>query len=448
MWLDLAPTIAILVIVAAFVRQHRGAPVLQIHALIAASYLNIFPALDYLFSAGLGMSGFARFQLLVGLFFQIPLLLVMHRWAPRISMASTTPAPSRAPARLSPWLPAALAVLLAGFWVVAIEYDLFFRRLGHDALQRASAEVPAILLYVYRGAVETAFFVIVFLWTLLRSVTARSRHYRLYRLSLLGYVVTFMLFFAANSRMQFVLLLLCLICTQPRLAHLILRRFRVLRFVLLLAVLVFGLTLLRELVLEENERIDASDLPELLMTAGWLIAARLDALAILYRLDEIGFNPFGFDLSGIAHVLTFYWSFFLDPALYNAIKESLITSPSVAIVNRILPTDEIDFPKAMILDMFLSFGVLGLLATAAMLGGALVWVQRRVAAFRTFTPGYMVAIYSLPMLLEFEKEFIGLFFAFMKWIPALLLVYLLRPRFAARTQRAPQQVPAPGGSLA
>jgi len=441
MWLDLVPTIAMLVIVVAFVRRHRGAPVLQIHALIGASYLNIFPALDYLFSDGLGMSGFARFQWLVALFFQVPLLLVMHQWAPRIRSLPTTPTPARA--RLSPWLPAALLILLAGFWVVAIGYDLFFRRLGHDALQRASAEVPALLLYLYRGAVETAFFVVVFLWTLLRSVSARSRHYGLYRLSLAGYLTTFVLFFGANSRMQFVLLLLCLICTQPGLATFVLQRVRLPRFLLLLALLVFGLTLLRELVLEDNARVDASDLPDLLTTAGWLIAARLDALAILYRLNEVGFNPFGFELSGIAHVLNFYWSFFFDPAAYDAIKESLITSPSVAIVNRMAPVDEVDFPKAMILDMFLSFGVLGLLMTAGMLGGVLIWVQRRVAVFGGFTPTYMVAIYALPMLLEFEKEFIGLFFAFAKWTPALLLVYLLRPRFADRPRSVSQPVRVP-----
>jgi hypothetical protein len=340
-------------------------------------------------------------------------------------------------------LPAALAVLLTGFWIVAIGYDLFFRRLGHDALQRASAEVPAALLYLYRGAIETAFFVIVFLWTLLRHVSARSRHYGPYRFVLTAYIVTFVLFFGANSRMQFVLLLLCLVCTQPGLATFLLQRVRLLRFVLLLALLVFALTLLRELVLEDNARVDASDLPDLLMTAGWLIAARLDALAILYRLNEIGFSPFGFELSGVAHVLNFYWSFFFDPAAYDAIKESLVTSPSVAVVNRMLPVDEVDFPKAMILDMLLSFGVLGLMATAAALGAALIWVQRRIGAFRGFTRHYVVAIYALPMLLEFEKEFIGLFFAFAKWTPALLLVYLLRPRFAARPRSAPRPAQVP-----
>lgn len=444
MWADLLPTIAILAVVAGFMRAHRGAPLVQVYALIVASYLNVFPALDYVFSGGQGMAGFARFQWLIILFFELPLLALMRFW---LAQRRPEPSPPRAVARLSPWLPLVFALLLAGFWLVSLRYDLFFRRLGHDALQRNTAEVPELLLYVYRGAVETAFFAVTFLWTTLRSVASSSRHYRLYQASLAGYLLTFLLFFGANSRMQFVMLLLCLVCTQPQIADLLLRRIRLMRFAALLALLVFGLTLLRELVLEDNERVETADLADLLTTAGWLIAARLDSVVILYRLNDLGFDPFGFQWSGLLHVIDFYVSFFTDPAKYAAIKESLVTSPSVEIVNRLLSSSEVDFPKSMILDMFLSFGVLGLLLTAGLLGGLLAWVQHRLASFRGFTPGYVVCLYMLPMLLEFEKEFIGFFFAFMKWVPMLLLVFWLRPRFNGHARRpAPAPLAAAGGA--
>lgn len=438
MLFELLPTLAMLAVVALFMRSHRGAPVVQIHALIVASYLNVFPALDYVFSDGQGMAGFMRYQLLIIVFFQLPLLALTHFWLPR----AARPVAAEAPARLSPWLPAIFALLLAGFWLVALRYDLFFRRVGHDALQRYSAEVPELLLYLYRGAVETAFFAIIFLWTTLRSVTRTSRHYRLYQASLAGYLLTFVLFFGANSRMQFVLLMLCLVCTQPHIADFLLRRVKLLRFSALLALLVFGLTLMRELVLEDNERIDTADLADLLWTAGWLIAARLDAIVVLYRLEDMGFDPWGFQLSGVTHVLEFYVSFFTDPATFASIKESLVTSPSVEIVNRLLGGNEIDFPKAMMLDMFLGFGVPGLLAVAAALGALLAWVQRHLNRFRGFTPAFLLSLYMLPMLLEFEKEFIGFFFAFLKWTPALLLVYLLRPRFGSAARRGAAPAPA------
>jgi hypothetical protein len=219
------------------------------------------------------------------------------------------------------------------------------------------------------------------------------------------------------------------VCTQPQIADLLLKRIRPVRFGALLALLVLGLTLFRELYLEDNDRIGGVDLGDLLMATGWLIAARLDSIVILYRLNDIGFDPWGFELSGPLHVLNFYISFFADPDTYAAIKESLVTSPSVEIVNRLLAGTEVDFPKSMILDMFLSFGVLGLLATALALGSLLGMVQRQLQSFRGFRPGFMVALYLLPMLLEFEKEFMGFFFTFLKWTPALLLLYWHRPRF-------------------
>ena len=432
MWIDLLPTVAILAVVVWFIGQHRGLPVVQVHALIVASYLNVFPALDYVFSDGVGMAGFAGLQLLVIVFFQLPLMAVSHSWVARMRVNKVQ---WTAPARLSPVLPWLLIGLLLAFWFVALRYELFFRRLGHEGLQQNTAEVPGLLLYAYRGAVETAFFVIVFLWTTLRSVTRSSRHYPQYQWALAAYLITFILFFTANSRMQFVLLLLCLICTQPQISSVLLKRANLVRFGAALLVLVLGLTLFRELYLEENDRIDTDDLSAVLLAAGWLIAGRLDSVVILFRLNEAGFNPWGFDLSGVGHVLTFYISFFTDPATYAAIKESLVTSPSVFIVNRLLSASEFDFPKSMILDMFLSFGVLGLLITAALLGSILGGLQRQLVKFRRFSFAFLASLFVLPMFLEFEKEFLGFLFAVPKWTPALLMLYWFRPRFGQSQER-------------
>jgi len=353
-------------------------------------------------------------------------------------------------ARLSPVLPIFLFGLLSIFWFVALNYELFFRRVGHEALQRNSADVPGLFLYIYRATVETSFFVIVFLLTTLRLVRKDAVGYLRYRNLLVAYLVSFFVFFAANSRMQFVLLLLTLICTQPTVANFVFRRIKLFRLALLLGALVLGLTLTRELYAEHNERIVTDDIGQLLSTAGWLIAARLDAVSILNRLQDVGFDPWGFDFGGVAHVLNFYASFVVDPAAYAAIKESLVTSPSVEIVNRLLKVDEIDFPKAMILDTFLSFGVSGLVLSAAFLGWAISAIQRQLRSARGFRFGFLLALFLLPMLLEFEKEFLGFFFSALKWAPFLLLVYALRPRVrkprtTMHTVVAPSAVPLAAG---
>jgi hypothetical protein len=270
--------------------------------------------------------------------------------------------------------------------------------------------------------------VIIFLFSTLRAIDPSTPHYGRYKLVLGGYLATFFVFFAANSRMQLLLLPLCLICTQPKVADFFLRRIKLLPLAVLGVVLVIGITLLRELYFEQNERLEGGELAQLSLAVGWLISARLDSVAILNRLVEEGFNPYGFEWAGVLHVVRFYISAFADPQAYAAVKESLVTSPSVEIVNRLLSATVVDFPKSMILDTFLSFGVLGLMGTALFLGKAVSAVQKRILSFGRFDPAFLIAIYTLPMLLEFEKEFLGFFFAFLKWTPFLALVAYLRPK--------------------
>lgn len=426
MWIETAPSILMLTIVGWYIRSHRQQPVLLIYVLITACYLNVFPMLNYLLSEGGGMESFSYYQWLVVLFFELPLLTTAHFVAGR-SLREFSRKPERA--TLSPWLPLLLIILLAGFWYVALRYDLFYRRLGHAVLQSNTAEVPLFLLFIYRSAVETSFFVLMFMWTMLHYVSVESRYYRGYKWAFIIYLGSFLLFYISNSRMHVVLLLLCAFCTHPKFVEIIQRRIRLLPLGFGLAALLIGLTLLRELVLEDNNRVDTTDYVGILRTILWLIAARLDSLYILHELNRVGFNGLSFDLTGFAHAISFTFSFFIDPQTYNAIKESLVTSPTVVIVNRMLGSNEVDFPKSMALDMLLSFGFLGLLVTAVLLGNLIGRIQCRINSFRGYQIGFCVSLYALPMLLQFEKEFIGFLFAFLKWLPALLLIYWLRPRF-------------------
>jgi hypothetical protein len=429
MWIDAVPSVVMLTIVGWYVARHFKQPVLQVHALITASYLNLFPMLNYLLSDRLGMESFSYYQWLIVLLFQLPLLLITHLTAGSTARVS---AYKRELAALSPWLPWMLLIVLAGFWYVALGYDLFYRRIGHMGLQRNTAEVPVALLYFYRIAVETSFFVMMFLLTTLNYVAPNSRYYWRYKMSLLACVGSFVPFYIANSRMHFVLLILCIFCTQPRTAHSVASRFGMLPLSLATATLVLCLTLLRELLLEDNGRLETGDVVDMLHSASSLIAARLDSLSMLNELDLVGFKAWGFDLTGMAHTISFNVSFFTDPETYRTIKESLITSPSVKLVNELLFRPEVDFPKSMILDMLLSFGVTGLIVTAVLLGTMIGRVQHYLNSFRGFSLAFLGSLYALPMLLEFEKEFVGFLLAFIKWIPALIFIYWQRPRFGNR----------------
>jgi hypothetical protein len=424
---DLLPTAVVLLLAAWVVRHNDGHPVIQIYVAIVVSYLNIFPALDYLFSSGEGMESFARFQLLIIGFFELPLLALLNR-RNRHPQAQVPPSlPSRR-LRLSVWLPLILGALLLVFWSVSLQFDMFLVRLAYVGPQQGSPDIPTPLLYLYRATVETSFFVVIFLSYTLRLATKQTPNYGLYKWLLVAYIATFFLFFGANSRMQFLLLVLCLLGTQAKVDTSSLRRWKLALVPVFAGILLLGLTLLRELYIEQNERLEMGDLAQLLHSVGWLIAARLDSVVMLNPLVGTGFHPFGFQWSGVLHVLKFNMAFFTDPSTYAEIKNSEVTSPSVEIVNRLLSASEVDFPKSMILDMFLSFGVCGLLATAAFLGRVMSRIQEQILNFRHFTMAFLTAIYVLPMLLQFEKEFLGFLFSFVKWTPFLILIICLRPR--------------------
>lgn len=426
MWLDILPTFFILTVSMMRLRCHRGCLVLQLYILIATCYLNIFPTFNYILYDGEGSSEFGKYQWLVGMFFQFPLLIILHIGA--LFFNSQLIKTQGVSAKLSVLLPIGLAVMLISFWGIALGYDIFFRRIGFTELMQATSNVPSVLLYIYRSVVETSFFVIAFLLTTLRIVRVNTSHYLTYKILTCAYVVTFLIYFLVNSRMQLILIFFTIACTQPRFEKAMLGR-SWLRFVALLSCVVLALTLLREVVLEDSGRIDISSLLILLRNVAEGLAERLDALKILCQIDGLGFDPFGFNLIGISHFVTLHWLFFVDATAYQVIKEDLTTSPSVVIVNQMLPIQVVDFPKAVILDMFLSFGVLGLLSMATLLSVLLIWMQRCVKAPLGITPSYILAIYMLPIILAFENEFLASFFSFLKWLPVFMLVCMLRPRF-------------------
>jgi hypothetical protein len=420
---DVLPAMAALALTAWFVLAHKGQLLVQVYGLITAGYLTFFPLINYLLK-GAGATEFARYEWLILICFQVPLLGLMHcllAWfPPQLAFAAS----SKQDVRLSPWLPWILALVLLVFLWVAIGYDLLFRRSTHQELQLMQATVPVLLLYVYRCAVETSFFVVIFLVAMLRSTPASTVNYRSYQYILATYLLIFIPFFLVNSRMQLAIMAICVACVWPGGIAWLTKRRNLFGVGVLLLILIFGHTALRELVIEGNSRIPTDHFSSIMRATGELIVARLDTIAVFYSLGEHGFNPWAFQFSGLAHVFDLYFSYFFDQAAYVEIKKSLVTSASVEIVNRLLHTQHVDFPKSMLMDMFLSFGVLGLGVVGVLLACTVAMVQRQINAMK---PAYLLALYIMPMLLQFEKEFIATLFAFVKWLPIFGLVYLLRP---------------------
>lgn len=425
--LDILPTGFFLAAALLFLIHNDSRPVVQCYLLIVMSYLNIFPAIDFAISPSSTSGIFLQFQLYMILFFEIPLLLFLNRTengSYRFALTAWEPREIR----LSILLPFIFSLILLSFWFVSFRYNLFFVRLAYEGVQAEPAVIPSLLLYSYRSAVETSFFLIIFLFYTLRASQRTVKYRAFYKALLIGYLLTFLPFFAVNSRMQFAILMLILLCTQARPTVFSFRSVKPILIGLLAIFLMVGLTVIRELYIENNGRLSTSTYLETIQGVVSMVASRLNSLVMLEAIVETDFDPFGFQWSGLAHVANFYFSFFFDQQTFAAIKASEVTSPSVEIVNRLLSVSVVDFPKSMVLDVFLTFGVFGLPFLGIFLGVVVSAVHRQIRFASRFSTFFIVSIYSLPLLFQFEKEFIGFLTSFLKWSPILILAIILRPR--------------------
>jgi hypothetical protein len=427
--IELLPTILFLMVAPFFLHYNNGRPVVQVYFIIVLAYLNFFPSLDFLFQLELGfkMEAFMLFQVYIIAFFELPLMYFLNRKARVVSRSPAVSILHSRPLHLSVILPFFLSALLLAFWFISLRYDLFFVRMGYQGVQDAPPDTPSILLYTYRAAVETSFFVILFLFYTLRSTAKTSSYRSVYKVLLTGYLLTFLVFYVVNSRAHLLVLILLLMCTQARADIFSTKGIKLAVVGVGTLVLLIVHTLLREL-LEKNDRLDFSSIVAIVSSIVGLIAGRLNSLVMLNELANTEFNPFGLQLSGLIHVVYFNIAFITDPQAYASIKASEVTSPSVEIINRLLSVSMVDFPKSHVLDVFLIFGVYGLLILAIFMGKTVSLIQRHTLQGPNFSKSFLVAIYTLTLLFQFDKEFLGFVSNFLKWSPILLLIVYLRPR--------------------
>ncbi len=424
-----------LLALAALLRANSGRPLVQLYAAIVVSYLNLFPSFDQLLTLQPATT-FLQTQLLVILFFELPLFFLLAT-----RDGKTTPPSfqySMQGERLRAGVPLLLLALLALFWIIAIRYEQFFVRLGYDAFIDNPNLVPGFLLYPYRLVVESSYFIILYLIFCLHLSSKTAPLRSAYKITLALYLCTFIAFFFINSRMQFLLLLLCLYFVRPSFAAPRLRLLKITAIASIGVALVLVLTLVREFYIESNNRLDPGDSLNLLHAVSSLVAGRLNSLVMLNRAMEEGYNPFGTQFSGLEHFWNMYFSFIADQKQYEIIRASEITSPSVEIVNRLLNESHVDFPKSMILDIQLIFGALGLPVLAFFLSTGVRYAQRSINASRVVTRPLLVSLFVTPLLLQFEKESLGLISFLFKWSPLLLLLLLIHaPRRRKRLGNPP-----------
>ncbi len=165
MLLEFFASSVLIAIALAAIIANTGKPVLQTYSLIAVSYLHIFPSASYFLQDGKTTDSFLSTQLIIYLIFTAPLLIFY--FLSRSKLEPTQPLMANIETSLSPILPLLYIGLACVFFYVAITYNLFVRRIGFRGLEENSSNVPFLLLAIYRIAVETSFFTMLFLFTIL-----------------------------------------------------------------------------------------------------------------------------------------------------------------------------------------------------------------------------------------------------------------------------------------
>jgi hypothetical protein len=391
--------------------KNQGNAFIQIYAIIIFAYLNLFPFIYFVLDPQNSINSFLYAETSILLFFQLPLILTFNY---QHSSINNNPKDQFFPTISYPLFSIFLLIQIIFFTYVAYNYDLFFRRIGFDALERNSANVPTILLYAYRSSVELSFYMITlgfFVSKYLKQtqplifIFARWTHF-----------LVFLTFYVINSRMHVILLISCLIIiVYPH----VLKKMKLSGLAATTVSLLFiatSLTLFRETFLEvDNNRLSsATDTIQ-------LIAGRLDATSMLQDLYNHGYSLFTVNLSGLNNLVDFFISFFTDIDRYNAIKNDIATSPSVYIVRQILPGTFDDFNKTNIMDITLTFGLWGLPFFAVFIGIFVKYVQKYLNNAQYFSRLFLLFIFMLPIILEFEKEFFGAVTSIIKWLPVFAL---------------------------
>ena len=414
------PTVIFLFLIAWFLLANSRKHIILVYTGTVVSYLNVFPLVNQFFLQDVDSFLFFKYQLIIIIFFEAPLVLS----AILCSKGNTKPGFVSSDKIKSPViLHIFLFILVSVFWFVSIRYNLFFRRQGHEGLARISLSVPIVFLYIYRATTEMSFFIINILANQYFQVKKTRQRSSVLVFSLTLYIFTFIPFYLSNSRMHLVLLLLTLLCLQPQLKGMLQRKLLFIGLFVFILCLIIGVTILREVIIEGNDRLDVRSFNAAIMSALELIANRMDPLITLYELDQYLPDIFRLNLDGYLGIFDMY---------SETAKESALTSSSVLIANSMTWSGSTDFMKTMFLDSYLSFGVVGTIIISLFLGGIVGWVQCQLLDLEIFGGRSLLAMYLFILLLQFEKEFAGFLSSTVKWLPVFFILYLLIVRKKAR----------------
>jgi hypothetical protein len=156
------------------------------------------------------------------------------------------------------------------------------------------------------------------------------------------------------------------------------------------------------------------------------LAGRLDGIELMAKITRPALED-GF-LLGEAWLqpLKVYYFLIFDPKKAIEIKLELKTNPKVFIASRYLGDEIADAPSSMLTDIYGNYFVFAFPIVAVFLATVLGFITKQIFRPKSYRHLYL-AIYLLPFIFKFEKEFLTFILNICKFSPVLILMISIKP---------------------
>jgi len=347
-------------------------------------------------------------------FFLVPLLII-YKALPSVNIRQLNVNVSNHRVRIFSFL---LCVSALIFLYITVDNGIFFRRIGHEALAINSLNLSMAQLVFTRLFEETAIFITMILHILF--IYSNKRPSKISMLFMLCYLLIILAFFLINSRMQAIILFLAHFCIFASFNNF----YRVIPKVILMLFITFWTVLiLRSAMVVES--INVSSIVSEVSSEN-PVSDRLNGLKIIIDLNEnISEKGLMYGEAWRNSIMIYYYMIF-DKNKYYLIKSNMETTPKVLIYQHYKGASIKDAPSSIVSDVYPNFGIIGLVISGGLIG-VLLYLIKLGLNNTTNLFQFLLSLYLIPLLFQFEKEFISLIFMIFKYSFILFLVYILRP---------------------
>lgn len=402
--------------------------VLLVYLALSGVYLYVAPLMNVLIGDDVDPVSYLVTMLFVLLFFTLPLFLVAYV-ASRASRYRLDGNVVRL--TCSRWTFLYLIFFLifpCVYLYVSVDAGMFYRRIGHEGLMRASLDLSTFQLVVTRVGNELFPFFILINYILFRASAGLVR--RLFLVSLFSCSAVYFAWVLSNSRtLIFVLLsiFLSFFILWDRLGVYKVK-FRILFVLSLIAVLLmYVLMVVRVGYYEDNEISlkNFSDVDKVLQFQNFdKIVDRLDGISLANKLTEryvemdlVFFEPW-------VRVGSLYYYQVFDPDKARIIKEEMKTNVKVYIYKHYNGYWVPDYPSSVISDLYVSFFVLSLFLGGVVVGLLVAYIHNAFVV-RDSAVRLIFASYLFAYVFRIEFEFLTLIINILKFsfIPFLFVIF-------------------------